>query len=154
MGPTWGPPGSCQPQVGPMLAPWTLLSGNVLGIHVEGDCGMPPRSTVFSMALYVLCFSLQYLKLKHQLNTVRSQSYMVHYHLAFLLSHNEHMVIIPFHHDANGINTSSGGVCCHNAWGCMWRRKSKPNDPRLRDWTYCVSFSFHPVNVSIFLVKG
>ena len=26
MGPTWGPPGSCQPQMGPMLAPWTLLS--------------------------------------------------------------------------------------------------------------------------------
>ena len=25
--PTWGPPGSCRPQVGPMLAPWTLLSG-------------------------------------------------------------------------------------------------------------------------------
>ena len=27
MGPTWGPPGSCWPQLGPMLAPWTLLSG-------------------------------------------------------------------------------------------------------------------------------
>ena len=27
MGPTWGPPGSCRPQVGPMLASWTLLSG-------------------------------------------------------------------------------------------------------------------------------
>ena len=27
MGPTWGPSGSCRPQVGPMLAPWTLLSG-------------------------------------------------------------------------------------------------------------------------------
>ena len=27
MGSTWGPPGSCRPQVGPMLAPWTLLSG-------------------------------------------------------------------------------------------------------------------------------
>ena len=25
--PTWGPPGSCRPQVGPKLAPWTLLSG-------------------------------------------------------------------------------------------------------------------------------
>ena len=25
--PTWGPPGSCRPQVAPMLAPWTLLSG-------------------------------------------------------------------------------------------------------------------------------
>ena len=27
MGPTWGPPGSCRPQMGPMSAPWTLLSG-------------------------------------------------------------------------------------------------------------------------------
>ena len=27
MGPTWGPPGSCRPQMGPMLARWTLLSG-------------------------------------------------------------------------------------------------------------------------------
>ena len=26
MGPTWGPPGSWRPQMGPMLAPWTLLS--------------------------------------------------------------------------------------------------------------------------------
>ena len=26
MGPTWGPPGSCRPQMGPMLALWTLLS--------------------------------------------------------------------------------------------------------------------------------
>ena len=26
MGPTWGPPGSCRPQLGPMLTPWTLLS--------------------------------------------------------------------------------------------------------------------------------
>ena len=24
MGPTWGPPGSCRPQVDPMLVPWTL----------------------------------------------------------------------------------------------------------------------------------
>ena len=27
MGSTWGPPGSCRPQMGPMLAPWVLLSG-------------------------------------------------------------------------------------------------------------------------------
>ena len=26
-GPTWGPPGSCRPQMGTMLALWTLLSG-------------------------------------------------------------------------------------------------------------------------------
>ena len=29
MGPTWGPPGSCRPQMGPMLAPWTLPSGRI-----------------------------------------------------------------------------------------------------------------------------
>ena len=27
MGPTWCTPGSCRSQMGPMLAPWTLLSG-------------------------------------------------------------------------------------------------------------------------------
>ena len=27
MGPRWGPPGSCRPLMGPILAPWTLLSG-------------------------------------------------------------------------------------------------------------------------------
>ena len=26
MGPPWGPPGPCRPQMGPMLVPWTLLS--------------------------------------------------------------------------------------------------------------------------------
>ena len=26
MGPTWGPSGPCRPQMGPMLAPWTLFS--------------------------------------------------------------------------------------------------------------------------------
>ena len=29
MGPTWGPPGPCRPQMGPMLAPWTFLSGEL-----------------------------------------------------------------------------------------------------------------------------
>ena len=37
MGPTWGPPRSCRPQMGPMLAPWTLLSGmmDMLLVHVQ-----------------------------------------------------------------------------------------------------------------------
>ena len=33
MGPTWGPPRSSRPQVGPMLAPWTLLSGYICLPH-------------------------------------------------------------------------------------------------------------------------
>ena len=32
MGPTRGPPGSCRPQMGPMWAPWTLLSGILLHV--------------------------------------------------------------------------------------------------------------------------
>ena len=34
MGPTWGPSGAERTQVGPMLAPWTLLSFNYLGYFV------------------------------------------------------------------------------------------------------------------------
>ena len=30
MGPTWGPSGADRTQVHPMLAPWTLLSGNII----------------------------------------------------------------------------------------------------------------------------
>ena len=41
MGPTWGPPGSCRPQMGPMLAPWTLLSGYINITHdqdIDATC--------------------------------------------------------------------------------------------------------------------
>ena len=34
MGPTWGPPGSCRPQMGPMLASLTLLSGMIISISI------------------------------------------------------------------------------------------------------------------------
>ena len=40
VGPTWGPPGSCQPQMGPMLAPWTLLSG-----YLHASQMAPSKST-------------------------------------------------------------------------------------------------------------
>ena len=35
MGPTWGPSGADRTQVGPMLAPWTLLSGTPAGNNVN-----------------------------------------------------------------------------------------------------------------------
>ena len=38
MGPTWGPSGSCRTQMGPMLVPWTLLSGNILAIGLTVRC--------------------------------------------------------------------------------------------------------------------
>ena len=33
MGPTWDPPGSYRPQMGPMLAAWTLLSGTICSLQ-------------------------------------------------------------------------------------------------------------------------
>ena len=36
--PTWGPPGTCRPQMGPMLAPWTLLSVNTTN-HIRTHHG-------------------------------------------------------------------------------------------------------------------
>ena len=38
MGPTWGPPGSCRPHMGPMLAPWTLLSGYPKKLTITHAC--------------------------------------------------------------------------------------------------------------------
>ena len=40
MGQTWGPPGSCRPQMGPMLAPWTLLSG-CCWLWLKSVCNSP-----------------------------------------------------------------------------------------------------------------
>ena len=48
MGPTWGPPGSCRPQMGPMLVPWTLLSGIECGQDIE-----PIGYSIKLAALYV-----------------------------------------------------------------------------------------------------
>ena len=36
MGPTWGPPGSCRPQMDSILATWTLLSGKPLFLTQRG----------------------------------------------------------------------------------------------------------------------
>ena len=73
MGPTWGPPGSCRPQMGPILAPWTLLSGifsldhSMLTVHKGTFCfclntndlvfnrvGLP-KHTDMALALVTIC---------------------------------------------------------------------------------------------------
>ena len=45
MGQTWGPPGSCRPQMGPMLAPWTLLSG-CCWLWLKSVCNSPGTATL------------------------------------------------------------------------------------------------------------
>ena len=49
IGPTWGPPGSCRPQMGPMLAQWPLLSTRLapscLLLLTDLNHGLYPRIT-------------------------------------------------------------------------------------------------------------
>ena len=52
MGPTWGPPGSCRPQMGPMLAPWTLLSGEACYQLQISQCFLSQSSQVRHSALH------------------------------------------------------------------------------------------------------
>ena len=40
MGPTWDPSGSCRPQIGPILAPWTLLSGSTLPCPIHSSSAL------------------------------------------------------------------------------------------------------------------
>ena len=51
MGLTWGSPGSCRPQMGPMLAPWTLLSGTFITALCDNEA--------------VICLSMMLTKLKN-----------------------------------------------------------------------------------------
>ena len=75
MGPTWGPPGSCRPQMGPMLAPWTLLSGSV---DPDLSCHMPsPGQGV-----------LEYSRLNKMAAKFRDIS------TCFLLNENDYILII------------------------------------------------------------
>ena len=55
MGPTWGPPGNCWPQMGPMLAPWTLLLG--MGCRRTDDEKLtePIAGSGLLMHIYVPC---------------------------------------------------------------------------------------------------
>ena len=60
MGPTWGPPGSCRPQMGPMLAPRTLPLGWIIKYPLKGrycqaqhwdcgdlECGLKTETLIF-----------------------------------------------------------------------------------------------------------
>ena len=54
MWPTWGPPGSCWPQVGPILIPWTFLSGHFPIIFLSFWDGLQvfPFRTKFVLSPY------------------------------------------------------------------------------------------------------
>ena len=55
MGPTWGPPGSCRPQMGPMLVPWTLLSGLLAPVELFTGCWR--HCSMYSIGTLCYCCS-------------------------------------------------------------------------------------------------
>ena len=63
IGPTWGPPGSCRPHMGPMLAPWTLLSGFWPLRHEQWDILQTAFWNAFSWKkiMYLIQISLQFI---------------------------------------------------------------------------------------------
>ena len=61
MGPTGGPPGSCRPQVGPMLDPWTLLSGAVFPLLTQwGYCSLAISHQYYTRYLFCYILSMLY----------------------------------------------------------------------------------------------
>ena len=72
MGPTWGPPGSSRPQTGPMLAPWTLLSGYAK-FYWDQLCNLGIVHCLHNSAIITMneCNSSSYLlKQEHQTTAV------------------------------------------------------------------------------------
>ena len=68
MGPTWGPPGFCRPQMGPMLAPRTLLSGVCCIMRLMWDCShnlvnlVVPFGTAISASILMMSAGRQILE--------------------------------------------------------------------------------------------
>ena len=54
MAPTWVPPGSCRPQMGPMLTPWTLLSGYDNPLLLEGSARSYKQNIFLDIYIHVV----------------------------------------------------------------------------------------------------
>ena len=71
MGPTWGPSGADRTQVGPMLAPWMLLSGSgwLLEMFLRKPCH--PLSSLLKSICIHLAFSINDLCVWHHQDTTK-----------------------------------------------------------------------------------
>ena len=98
MGPTWGPSGSCRPQVGPMLARWTLLSRSAFLHFLGGDLLV---TSGFSSQKYI---------------NVENISISWHHHVTLCS-----LTVFPVLIYANMIpGPSIWAVLCHSAWLADW----------------------------------
>ena len=85
MGPMWGPPGSCRPQMGPVLAPLTLLSGSAASRWLDdGKCWVRAISQNKSPCGYKcmddISFGSQYYKFRNTTTEIGLLEPMWTYH--------------------------------------------------------------------------
>ena len=95
MGPTWGPPGSCRPQMGPMLAPWTLLSGTCIFHGISCACEL----VLLEFVLVTNCASSLFGAFDMMVTITRSR---VEYHQNLFMPFEVHMASIT-----NNLNVPS-----------------------------------------------
>ena len=67
IGPTWGPPGSRRPQMGPILAPSTFLSGMIWS---KNDCQTQPWNAVTERSEHTPYFTVKWLRYCHQVHLI------------------------------------------------------------------------------------
>ena len=92
MGPTWGPSGADRTQVGPMLAPWTLLSGI---LYCNGPMFTAAQPTVTSYPTLVI---IQCVDVNENSSSQMSSCIFCYRHgryfFCFTLTYRHHLVIL------------------------------------------------------------
>ena len=80
IGPTWGPPGSCRPQMGPTLVPRTLLSGLACcSRRIQGDelCSCSNVMWILCPRTLLKCINLIIARLINS-RRIRKEAYLIH----------------------------------------------------------------------------
>ena len=97
MGPTWGPPGSYLPQMGPMINPWTLLSGYFLlkkpcisilplGVIKTSKTVMPAHQHKINETCQQICKSYIYIYLYIYSNWIEDKCWILNYSDQFIIN--------------------------------------------------------------------
>ena len=119
MGPTWGPSGAARTQMGPMLAPWTLLSGVVWWFVPCFDNQNWPESHILSIIIS------SFLPFSRKITPVYL-SYWLHVKRTDSASHN-------FVH-ATTAQLSRLVQNCHLIWSCETKLQHYFLNHRLINW--------------------
>ena len=117
MGPTWGPPGSCRPQMGPMLVPWTFRSGKDMVILHSWyyDYWWPGNTRSQGISSH----GIDLFHKRHSvLSTRRVQWYILHDAVKFKKN------MVKFHKNIYKIPHSSYVRRRHGPWFNSWISKS------------------------------